>query len=268
MNALSMPGNIEKIKPLFESNLLGIANCLLYSELSYFYKGTEEFDLIDAITNAKRTDECEADYIFCDELNEFLFNKAKIGTSKDPEYVVGDDELKRIIAILRLAVPYTGLILTAREDADVRRECMALGVSQIDAGTQIELQGYSQKNKEQDLKKEQFKIGDSRSLDEVLRELVESGFTPSFCTACYRLGRTGEHFMEFSKPGFIHHFCTPNALVTLAEYLEDYASQETKDSGYKLIFEQLEKVEMKEDTKLTLKDKLIEIKQGKRDLYY
>jgi len=190
------------------------------------------------------------------------------GTSKDPEYVVGDDELKRIIAILRLAVPYTGLILTAREDADVRRECMALGVSQIDAGTQIELQGYSQKNKEQDLKKEQFKIGDSRSLDEVLRELVESGFTPSFCTACYRLGRTGEHFMEFSKPGFIHHFCTPNALVTLAEYLEDYASQETKDSGYKLIFEQLEKAEMKEDTKLTLKDKLVEIKEGKRDLYY
>ena len=86
MNALSMPGNIEKIKPLFESNLLGIANCLLYSELSYFYKGTEEFDLIDAITNAKRTEECEADYIFCDELNEFLFNKAKIGTSKDPEF--------------------------------------------------------------------------------------------------------------------------------------------------------------------------------------
>lgn len=190
------------------------------------------------------------------------------GALKDPEYHVGDNELKRIIAILRLAVPYTGLILTARETAELRRECMNLGVSQIDAGTQIELQGYSQKNKEQDLKKEQFKIGDSRSLDEILKELLESGFTPSFCTACYRLGRTGEHFMEFSKPGFIHHFCTPNALVTLAEYLEDYAKEETKEIGYKLIFEQLKSAPMKEETKETLKVKLEEIKGGKRDLYY
>ena len=190
------------------------------------------------------------------------------GTQKDPEYIVGDEELKKIIAILRLAVPYTGLILTAREDAEVRRECMALGVSQIDAGTQIELQGYSNKNKQQDLKKEQFKIGDSRSLDEVLRELVESGYSPSFCTACYRLGRTGEHFMEFSKPGFIHHFCTPNALLTLAEYLEDYAGQETKEAGYNLIWKELDKTEMKEETRETLRLKLVEVKDGKRDLYY
>ncbi|MBN1469307.1 MAG: [FeFe] hydrogenase H-cluster radical SAM maturase HydG [Fusobacteriaceae bacterium] len=190
------------------------------------------------------------------------------GTQKDPEYIVGDEELKKIIAILRLAVPYTGLILTAREDAEVRRECMALGVSQIDAGTQIELQGYSNKNKQQDLKKEQFKIGDSRSLDEVLRELVESGYSPSFCTACYRLGRTGEHFMEFSKPGFIHHFCTPNALLTLAEYLEDYAGEETKEAGYNLIWKELDKTEMKEETRETLRLKLVEVKDGKRDLYY
>ena len=86
MNALSMPGNIEKIKSLFESNLLAIANCLLYSEESYFYEGSEEFDLIDAITNASKTKECEADYIFCDEINEYLLTKAKIGTSKDPEF--------------------------------------------------------------------------------------------------------------------------------------------------------------------------------------
>lgn len=86
MNALSMPGNIEKIKPLFESNFLAIANCLLYSEVSYFYEGIEEFDLINAITNASKTKECEADYIFCDEINEFLLTKAKFGTSKDPEF--------------------------------------------------------------------------------------------------------------------------------------------------------------------------------------
>lgn len=190
------------------------------------------------------------------------------GAVKDPEYIVGDMELKRIIAILRLAVPYTGLILTARENAELRRECMELGVSQIDAGTQIELQGYSQKNEEQDLKKEQFKIGDSRSLDDVMKELMENGFTPSFCTACYRLGRTGEHFMEFSKPGFIHHFCTPNAVVTLAEYLEDYASEETKKVGYELIEKEVKKSELKEKTKETLLVKLEEIKSGKRDLYY
>ncbi len=190
------------------------------------------------------------------------------GAVKDPEYIVGDMELKRIIAILRLAVPYTGLILTARENAELRRECMELGVSQIDAGTQIELQGYSQKNEEQDLKKEQFKIGDSRSLDDVMKELMENGFTPSFCTACYRLGRTGEHFMEFSKPGFIHHFCTPNAVVTLAEYLEDYASEETKKVGYELIEKEVKRSELKEKTKETLLVKLEEIKSGKRDLYY
>lgn len=190
------------------------------------------------------------------------------GSKKDPEFIVGDMELKRIIAILRLAVPYTGLILTARENAELRRECMTLGVSQIDAGTQIELQGYSKKKEEQDLSKEQFKIGDTRSLDEVMRELMSSGFTPSFCTACYRLGRTGEHFMEFSKPGFIHHFCTPNAILTLAEYLEDYAGEETKAVGYNLIFEQIEKSELLPEVKETLKLKLEKVKKGERDLYY
>ena len=190
------------------------------------------------------------------------------GAVRNPEYLVNDEELKRIIAILRLAVPYTGLILTARESAELRKECMKLGVSQIDAGTQIELEGYSKRKKDQDLKKEQFKIGDSRSLDEVMRELMSNGFTPSFCTACYRLGRTGEHFMEFSKPGFIHNFCTPNAVMTLAEYLEDYASPETKEVGYNLIAEEVKNSRLSEETQKSLVEKLEEVKKGKRDLYY
>jgi 2-iminoacetate synthase len=192
------------------------------------------------------------------------------GVNHDDKYLINDMELKRIIAILRLAVPYTGLILTARENPELRRECMELGVSQIDAGTQIELQGYSsKKNKcKQDLDKEQFKIGDSRDLDDILRELMENGFTPSFCTACYRLGRTGEHFMEFSKPGFIHNFCTPNAILTLAEYLEDYASEETKKVGYNLIDSSVDTSRLTEETKSSLKVKLEEIKNSKRDLYY
>lgn len=190
------------------------------------------------------------------------------GAVRNPAYLVNDEELKRIIAILRLAVPYTGLILTARESAELRKECMKLGVSQIDAGTQIELEGYSKRKKDQDLKKEQFKIGDSRSLDEVMRELMSNGFTPSFCTACYRLGRTGEHFMEFSKPGFIHNFCTPNAVMTLAEYLEDYASPETKEVGYKLIAEEVKNSRLSEETQKSLVEKLELVKNGKRDLYY
>ncbi len=185
----------------------------------------------------------------------------------NPDYIVDDNDLKRIIAILRLAVPYTGLILTAREDPKLRKECMDLGVSQIDAGTQIELQGYSKHKKDQDLKKEQFKIGDSRSLDEVMQELMSSGFIPSFCTACYRLGRTGEHFMEFSKPGFIHNFCTPNALLTLDEYLEDYASNETKYIGKKLIEKEVKTVNLG-SAKDSINKKLAEVEKGKRDLYY
>ena len=165
-------------------------------------------------------------------------------------------------------MPYTGLILTARENAELRRECMNLGVSQIDAGTQIELQGYTKHNKaEQDLTKEQFKIGDSRSLDEVMRELMAVGFIPSFCTGCYRLGRTGEHFMEFAKPGFIHNFCTPNALLTLKEYLEDYASDETKKVGIALIEKELQQINLG-NAKDTIKDRLQKIDDGERDLYY
>ena len=192
------------------------------------------------------------------------------GAVRDTTYLVGDDELKRIIAVLRLAVPYTGLILTARESAKLRKECMDLGVSQIDAGTQIEIAGYSEhakKEKEQDLKKEQFKIADSRSLDETLRELLKDGFIPSFCTACYRLGRTGEHFMEFAKPGFIHNFCSPNALLTLAEYLEDYAKDETKKIGYDLIKRELANMNLGNATD-TIKLKLERIENGTRDLYY
>ena len=190
------------------------------------------------------------------------------GIVRDKDYTVKDDELKRIIAILRLAVPYTGLILTARESAKVRRECMDLGVSQIDAGTQIELQGYTKSEKEQDLAREQFTIGDSRSLLEVMQDLMENGFVPSFCTACYRLGRTGEHFMEFSKPGFIHNFCSPNAYLTLAEYLEDYAEEETKETGYDLIKQEVESAPLDERVKKDVIEKLEKIKNGERDLYF
>ncbi|MFH1377461.1 MAG: [FeFe] hydrogenase H-cluster radical SAM maturase HydG [Planctomycetota bacterium] len=192
------------------------------------------------------------------------------GTDVDQLPKVSDNDFKRVVAILRLAVPYTGMILTAREPASIRRELMAFGVSQIDAGSRIELGGYTEAGDslQQAAEKEQFELGDIRSLDEVMRELVADGYLPSFCTACYRLGRTGEHFMEFAIPGFIKRYCAPNACSTLMEYLVDYASPETRAVGEKAIRDEIETL-----TDPALKAKLLErIEQiknaGKRDLYF
>ncbi|AGB42497.1 iron-only hydrogenase maturation rSAM protein HydG [Halobacteroides halobius DSM 5150] len=185
----------------------------------------------------------------------------------DEEYLVDDDEFKKLVAILRLAVPYTGLILTAREEAEIRREVIELGVSQIDAGTRIEMNGYTEKDEEQDLNREQFKIGDTRSLEEVIHEQVGNGKLPSFCTACYRLGRTGEHFMEFAIPGFIKRYCTPNAILTFKEYLEDYATEETRKDGEELIANKMAEVNNQE-IKEELEGKLRRVEDGERDLYF
>jgi 2-iminoacetate synthase len=155
----------------------------------------------------------------------------------DRSHFVSDEDFKKVIAVLRLAVPYTGMILTARETPAMRREGLQLGVSQIDAGSRIELGAYQECRGEecQQLEREQFELHDTRPLDAVVGELIRDGYIPSWCTSCYRLGRTGEHFMEFSIPGFIKRYCTPNALTTLAEYLTDYASEPTKRDGFALI---------------------------------
>ncbi len=186
----------------------------------------------------------------------------------DDSYLVSDEDFTMMVAILRLAVPYTGLILTAREPENIRREVMQYGVSQIDAGTKLEMGAYAEENLlSQDPEKEQFLINDNRSLREVIEELLDDGYLPSFCTACYRKGRTGEHFMEFSVPGFIKRYCTPNALLTLAEYLEDYAPEETRTKGYALIEKSLEE-EMDWKFGLEVRKRLVKIKKGMRDLYF
>jgi len=183
------------------------------------------------------------------------------------KYYVSDDNFKKLIAILRLAVPYTGLILTARETADVRHEAMAFGVSQIDGGTKLELGGYSaSRNETQNLNREQFKINDERSLAEVIDELIDNDYIPSFCTACYRLGRTGEHFMEFSVPGFIKRYCTPNAILTLSEYIVDYASPALAEKGWKAIEKNM--ADLDEGMKESIRTKINRIRNGERDLYY
>jgi len=187
----------------------------------------------------------------------------------DKSHIVSNPDFTRLVAILRLAVPYTGLILTAREPAEIRDEILQFGVSQIDGGTNIELGGYSKKEHpgDQDIDLEQFQINDNRSLNEIMDELIENKYIPSFCTSCYRRGRTGEHFMEFSVPGFIKRFCQPNAILTLAEYLEDYAPEITKAKGYELIREKLGEMD-ETSSREDLIGKLELVKQGKRDLYY
>ncbi len=189
------------------------------------------------------------------------------GVGLENDHMVSDYDFKRIIAILRIAVPYTGLILTARENPELRRDVMAFGVSQIDAGSRIELGGYTAVEQEQQMDREQFSLGDVRPLDDVMRELMEDGYVPSFCTACYRLGRTGEEFMEYAIPGFIQEYCTPNALSTLQEYLVDYASPETRTVGEQLIAGEMSKVP--EDIRDELRDRLERIQQtDDRDLYF
>lgn len=194
--------------------------------------------------------------------------QAANGIDIDTRYMVSDDNFKKLIAVLRLAVPYTGLILTARENAKLRRDVMEFGVSQIDAGSNINLGGYAECGDAQVMENKQFSLGDIRSLDEVMRELIEDDFVPSFCTSCYRKGRTGEHFMEFAIPGFIKRFCTPNALTTLEEYLVDYASEQTRISGEKLIQRELDKLP-DDKSKETLIERINLIKQtDQRDIYF
>lgn len=183
-----------------------------------------------------------------------------------PPNACSDDDFKKLVAILRLCVPYTGMILTAREPVAIRNEVIAYGVSQIDGGSAIGIGEYSATD-EETYKKSQFVLGDHRTLDEVVRELAENDYLPSWCTACYRLGRTGEHFMELSKPGYIKKFCQNNAILTFSEYLMDYASDETKEAGAKMIERAIDEVEEGE-LKTKLMEKIVELRAGARDLYF
>jgi len=190
------------------------------------------------------------------------------GVKLDETHLVGDDDFKRLVAILRLSAPYTGLICTAREPPALRREILGFGVSQIDAGSRVEIGGYTEVGDAQVMELEQFQLGDIRPLDDVVRELLVDGYIPSFCTACYRLGRTGEQFMEYAVPGFIQNFCTPNALSTLMEYLVDYASPETRKAGEAAVRREVEKLPDGE-RKRHLLDRLRRIAETEeRDLFF
>jgi len=180
-----------------------------------------------------------------------------------PPYAVSDSDFKKIIAIMRLAVPYTGMIMSTRETAEVRRETFKLGISQISAGSRTDPGGY--KDGEGDPNGSQFQLGDHRSVEEVVADVVKLGYTPSFCTACYRLGRTGQDFMDLAKPGEIKYHCQPNALSTFLEYLCDYAGPQAKSAGEKLISIELARMDQQQ-TACTL-PMLNQVRRGDRDVF-
>jgi 2-iminoacetate synthase len=176
-----------------------------------------------------------------------------------PPHPVSDEDFARLVAILRLAVPYTGIIMSTRETAETRRRTLQLGVSQISAGSRTDVGGYTEGPETPG----QFQLGDHRSLEEVVRDLAEMGYVPSFCTACYRMGRTGADFMDLAKPGEIKHHCDPNALSTLREYLEDYATPATVRIGKRLIEERLAAMDGKGQR--IARKLLDQVESGKRD---
>lgn len=183
--------------------------------------------------------------------------------AQNPPFAVSDADFKKIIAVLRLSVPYTGIILSTRESEEMRKSALSLGVSQISAASRTDPGGYAASSNSQD---GQFCLGDHRTLDEVVLDLCEQGFIPSFCTGCYRLGRTGHDFMDLAKPGEIKNKCLPNALLTFKEYMLDYASDKVKAIGNQLIDKNLVQITdpaVLDFTKRSLKD----MEQGKRDIY-
>lgn len=179
---------------------------------------------------------------------------------------ISDDIFAKIIACIRVAVPYTGMIISTRENKSVRERALHLGVSQISGASRTSVGGYCEEEPE-DENSEQFDVSDKRTLDEVVRWLMELGYIPSFCTACYREGRTGDRFMSLCKNGQILNCCHPNALMTLKEYLIDYASPETRKIGEALITRELENIP-KEKVKQIAKDNLAKIESGIRDFRF
>jgi 2-iminoacetate synthase len=180
-----------------------------------------------------------------------------------PPHPVSDGDFKKLVAILRLAVPYTGIIMSTRENATTRRATFELGVSQISAGSRCNPGGYAEAGDGQDA--EQFQLGDHRSLDEVVRDVAALGYTPSFCTACYRLGRTGADFMDLAKPGLIKHHCGPNALSSCMEYLLDYARPETRRVGERLVERELATLEP--SVREISRRLVAEVRTDKRDVF-
>ena len=178
---------------------------------------------------------------------------------------IDDDTFEKLVAVLRIAVPYTGIIISTRESRQARERVLAVGVSQISGGSRTSVGGYTTPERHDETA--QFDVNDTRTLDEVINWLLELGYIPSFCTACYREGRTGDRFMSLVKSGQIANCCQPNALMTLQEYLEDYASPDTKMKGEKVIAEELKRIP-NDKVRAIATERIAKIKAGERDFRF
>lgn len=179
---------------------------------------------------------------------------------------ISDEIFEKIVAVIRIAVPYTGMIVSTRESKVSREKVLRLGISQISGGSRTSVGGYVEEETQED-NSAQFDVSDRRTLDEVLNWLIELGYVPSFCTACYREGRTGDRFMSLCKSGQILNCCHPNALITLKEYLEDYASADTKEKGEKLIRAELNRIP-NEKVREKTSEYIAQIVNGERDFRF
>lgn len=187
--------------------------------------------------------------------------------SNKPPFAVDDLSFKKLIAVIRLAVPYTGIILSTRERAELRRDLFNVGVSQISAGSRTSPGAYKEsQDSMEEHEMEQFQLGDHRTLDEVVKDCCELGYMPSFCTACYRSSRTGDRFMELAKTGNIGKICVPNAISTFKEYVDDYASEKTKKTALPFIENEIEKTEGAVKTKT--QSMIDRVNKGERDVFY
>ncbi len=184
--------------------------------------------------------------------------------SENIPYPVSDFDFKKLIAIIRISMPYTGIILSTRETEELREELFSYGISQISAGSRTNPGAYSESDS---MSGSQFSLGDHRSLDEVISSLIDKEYIPSFCTGCYRKGRVGHDFMDLAKPGLIKQFCMPNGIFTFKEYLLDYAKEGTRTKGLKLI-EKITNEVNNSSLKKRMSDVLAEIDLGKRDIYF
>lgn len=188
---------------------------------------------------------------------------------QETKYRVSDEDFKKLIAVLRLSVFYTGMILTARESPQIRREVIPLGVTQTDASTRIGIGAYSDRYTKQEAERQQFLLGDTRTLDEVIREFALNGYITSFCTAGYRCGRTGKCIMQLLKTGEEGSFCKLNAVLTFREWLDDFASRETEEIGKEIIKKEIDEIREKlPDKYFKFMEYYQRIKSGERDLYF
>ncbi|MCK5388594.1 MAG: [FeFe] hydrogenase H-cluster radical SAM maturase HydG [Candidatus Izimaplasma sp.] len=192
--------------------------------------------------------------------------KAKGMDLSDYPHIITDEQFKRLVTILRLAVPYIGIILSTRETKEIRQELIKHGVSQISAGSKTDVGGYHDED-EEDVSPDQFELSDERPVLEIMKDLVDHGYIPSFCTSCYRKGRTGDRFMALAKAGTIGLICEPNAIMTLTEYLMDYADGEFKEKGLKFVWQHAETIK-DQKVKGKLKENIQRIINGERDLFF